>query len=253
MKKIDLEKLPRHIAVIMDGNGRWAEKHALGRVMGHRKGAEAVRKTVQTCGRLGISYLTLYAFSTENWQRPQAEVDALLELLSDYLDSEIQGLLDRNVRLMAIGHLDAMGETLAEKLRETMKKTAANQGLVLNLALSYGGRDELTMAANRLLADARAGSIAPGEITREQLASYLYTAGMPDPDLLIRTGGEYRISNFLLWQMAYTEFYFSDVLWPDFQEEHLLKALAEYQRRDRRFGKTSLQIPKEAAETDGEP
>ncbi|MDA8126092.1 MAG: isoprenyl transferase [Deltaproteobacteria bacterium] len=244
MKEIDPERLPRHVAIIMDGNGRWAESHALGRVMGHRKGAESVRVAVKTCRELGIRYLTLYAFSTENWNRPQTEVSALLKLLGEYLDNEVQGLMDQDIRLAAVGCLESLGESVLAKLREATARTAGNQSMVLNLALSYGGRDELTAAVNRMVADALAGKLAPQAITQESVAGYLYTAGMPDPDLLIRTGGECRISNFLLWQMAYTEFYFTEVLWPDFRESHLLKAVAEYQRRERRFGMTSGQIRK---------
>jgi undecaprenyl diphosphate synthase len=242
MNDIDPEKLPRHIAIIMDGNGRWAEHHALGRVMGHREGAESVRVIVRTCREMGIPYLTLYAFSTENWSRPKTEVTALLKLLRDYLKNEAQEMMDQDIRLVAIGNLDSLGEPVLKTLREVTEQTAGNQGMVLNLALSYGGRDELTAAAGRMVADALAGNLAPEAITQDRLAGYLYTAGMPDPDLLIRTGGEYRISNFLLWQMAYTEFYFTDVLWPDFRERHLRKAVAEYQRRERRFGMTSGQI-----------
>jgi undecaprenyl diphosphate synthase len=244
MKEMDPERLPRHIAIIMDGNGRWAESHAMGRVMGHRKGAESVRVNVRTCREIGIRYLTLYAFSTENWNRPKAEVSALLKLLREYLENEVQEMMDQDIRLVAVGSLDSLGEPVLSTLREATGRTAGNQGMVLNLALSYGGRDELTVAASSMVADALAGKLAPEAITQDCVASYLYTAEIPDPDLLIRTGGEYRISNFLLWQMAYTEFYFTDVLWPDFRERHLLKAVAEYQRRERRFGMTSGQIRK---------
>ncbi len=242
MKEIEPERLPQHIAIIMDGNGRWAERHAMGRILGHRKGADSVRVAVQTCRRLGIKCLTLYAFSVENWLRPDAEVRALLKLLQEYLEKEVQGLMDQDIRLVAIGNLDALGEPIAVKLKEAMVRTAANRGMVLNLALSYGGRDEIVLAVKRMVSDGVAGKITPEEVTKELCASYLYTAGLPDPDLLIRTGGEYRISNFLLWQMAYTEFYFTEILWPDFRERHILKAIADYQQRERRFGMTSEQL-----------
>jgi undecaprenyl diphosphate synthase len=242
MKEIDPDKLPKHIAIIMDGNGRWAERHALGRVLGHRKGAESVRVVVRTCRRIGISCLTLYAFSMENWLRPKVEVRALLKLLEEYLVNEVQEMMDQNIRLTAIGNLDSLGAPVLMKLRETIERTAGNQGMVLNLALSYGGRDEIATAAGRMVSDSLAGKIKPADVTKELFQSYLYTSTLPDPDLLIRTGGEYRISNFLLWQMAYTEFYFNDILWPDFREPDLMEAIAEYQQRERRFGRTSEQL-----------
>lgn len=242
MKEIDPTRLPQHIAVIMDGNGRWAARHAMGRILGHRKGAESVRTVVKTCRQLGIKYLTLYAFSVENWLRPEAEVRALLKLLQEYLETEVQELMDQDIRLSAIGNLDALGAPILMRLKEAMARTASNQGMVLNLALSYGGRDEMVLAIKRMLSDCLAGKITSEGVTKELCTSYLYTAGLPDPDLLIRTGGEYRISNFLLWQMAYTEFYFTDILWPDFREKHMLKAIADYQQRERRFGMTSEQL-----------
>jgi len=242
MKEIDPENLPRHIAIIMDGSGRWAEGHAMGRIMGHRKGAESVRIITKTCRRLGIPYLTLYAFSVENWLRPEAEIHALMNLLLQYLEDQTPEMMDKGIRLTAIGDLDSLAPSVLVKLRKTMAETAGNRGMTLNLALSYGGRDEIAAAARRMAEDAVAGRITAGEITKELCAKYLYTAGIPDPDLLIRTGGEYRVSNFLLYQMAYTEFYFTDILWPDFRETDLLTAIAEYQRRERRFGMTSEQI-----------
>lgn len=242
MKEIDPASIPRHIAIIMDGNGRWAQKHSLGRVLGHRKGAEAVRATVKTCRRLGVPYLTLYAFSVENWLRPEEEVSALIQLLREYLDGEIQEMMEQDIRLAAIGDIDSLGDPVRTKLREAIERTARNQGMVLNLALSYGGRDEIVRAARNLIGDALAGIIRPEEATKELFSRYLYTTDLPDPDLLIRTGGECRVSNFLLWQMAYTEFYFTDVLWPDFREQHLLEAIADYQQRERRFGMTSDQL-----------
>jgi undecaprenyl diphosphate synthase len=193
MKEIDLTRLPQHIAIIMDGNGRWAERHAMGRVLGHRKGADAVRATVKACRRIGIRYLTLYAFSMENWLRPKTEVRALLRLLQDYLENETREMMDQNVRLVAIGNLDSLGESIHTKLIETMNRTAHNQGMVLNLALSYGGRDEIVEAARRVYSEGLAGKITLEEVTKNLFAGYLYTTGLPDPDLLIRTGGEYRI------------------------------------------------------------
>jgi len=242
MKEIDPAKLPQHIAIIMDGNGRWAESHTMGRILGHRKGAESVRIITKTCRRIGVRCLTLYAFSVENWLRPEAEVRALMSLLLQYLENETREMMDQGIRLTAIGDLDSLEAPVLRKLRETMDKTAGNQGMILNLALSYGGRDEIVAAVQRMVGDALAGKIAPADITKELCAKYLYTNGIPDPDLLIRTGGEYRISNFLLYQMAYTEFYFTDIFWPDFREADLLTAIAEYQRRERRFGMTSDQI-----------
>ena len=242
MREIDPASLPRHIAIIMDGNGRWAQKHSLGRVLGHRKGAESVRAAVKTCRRLGVPYLTLYAFSMENWLRPEGEVRALIQLLQEYLDGEIQEMMDQDIRLTAIGDVDSLGDPVRMKLRDAIGKTARNQGMVLNLALSYGGRDEIVRAARNLINDALGGIIRPEDVTKELYSRYLYTTGLPDPDLLIRTGGECRVSNFLLWQMAYTEFYFTDVLWPDFREQHLLEAIADYQQRERRFGMTSDQL-----------
>jgi len=226
----------------MDGNGRWAAQHAMGRILGHKKGAESVQMAVRTCRRIGIRYLTLYAFSMENWLRPKEEVTALLNLLREYLENEVQQMMDQDIRLVAIGNLESLGEPIHRRLNEVSEKTSGNQGMILSLALSYGGRDEIVSAVRRMVSDGLAGKITPDEVTKERYAQYLYTAGIPDPDLLIRTGGEYRISNFLLWQMAYTEFYFTDTLWPDFQEPDLLRAVQDYQRRERRFGKTSEQL-----------
>jgi undecaprenyl diphosphate synthase len=242
MKESDLKRLPRHIAIIMDGNGRWAEQHAMGRILGHKKGAESVRAAVRTCRQIGIRYLTLYAFSMENWLRPEAEVSALLNLLKEYLETEVQEMMDQDIRLVAIGNLDSLGETILSKIKEVSVRTSRNQGMTVILALSYGGRDEIAAATRRMVSDGLAGKISPDDVTKELCADYLYTAGLPDPDLLIRTGGEYRISNFLLWQMAYTEFYFTEVLWPDFRDRHLLKAVDDYQKRERRFGRTSEQL-----------
>jgi undecaprenyl diphosphate synthase len=242
MTEIDLQKLPGHIAIIMDGNGRWAQQHAMGRIAGHKKGAEAVRLTVRACREIGIKVLTLYAFSTENWLRPSGEVQALMRLLEEYLCSEIQEMLENGIRLTTIGDTEAMKKPMKTILKETIAKTAHNHDMILNLALNYGGRDEIVGAVHDLLNDIRRGTLADQEVTKDLFSRYLDTAGLPDPDLLIRTSGEYRISNFLLWQSAYTEFYFTDVLWPDFNRDELFRAITEYQRRERRFGLTSDQI-----------
>ena len=242
MTEIDLQKLPWHIAIIMDGNGRWAQQHAMGRIAGHKKGAEAVRLTVRACREIGIKVLTLYAFSTENWLRPSGEVKALMRLLEEYLRSEIQEMLENGIRLTTIGDTEALKKPMKTILRETIAKTAHNHDMILNLALNYGGRDEIVGAVHDLLNDIRRGTLADQEVTKDLFSRYLDTAGLPDPDLLIRTSGEYRISNFLLWQSAYTEFYYTDVLWPDFNRDELFRAITEYQRRERRFGLTSDQI-----------
>jgi len=244
MENIDSNKLPRHIAIIMDGNGRWAKKHAMGRISGHKKGADAVREAVRACRELGIECLTLYAFSVENWMRPKTEVNGLMRLLDEFLHSEIEELLHNGIRLMTIGDMDALKKPLRQALQEAISKTAHNSAMILNLALSYGSRDEIVGAVKKVLVDCRAGRITPEDLNHELFSSYLNTAGLPDPDLLIRTSGEYRVSNFLLWQMAYTEFYFTDVLWPDFGREDLINAVSEYQKRERRFGLTSDQLRK---------
>ncbi len=242
MDGIDPERLPKHIAIIMDGNGRWAKSQALGRVLGHRKGVESVRVAVKTCRQLGIEALTLYAFSMENWFRPREEVSALMKLLLEYLEKEAREMMEQNIRLTAIGRIDSLDKTVSDTLRATMEMTSANSGMVLNLALSYGGREEIAMAARKILEDGLSGRITPDDVNEKLLHSYMYTAGIPDPDLLIRTGGEHRISNFLLFQAAYTEFYFSSTLWPDFREPELLEAIAQFQKRERRFGRISEQL-----------
>ncbi len=242
MFKIDQNKLPRHIAIIMDGNGRWAKQHTMGRIRGHKKGAQAVRTTVTACREIGIQYLTLFAFSSENWGRPDEEVNALMSLLEDYLDKETPTLQKQQIRLNSIGDIDRLYPPVKKKLLDVKKLTEQNDKMVLNLALSYGSRDELVLAIQKMISDNRKGRLEIDDITQDLVGHYLYTDGMPDPDLLIRTSGEYRISNFLLWQLAYTELYFTDVLWPDFKKDDLLKAIAVYQRRERRFGLTSDQI-----------
>jgi undecaprenyl diphosphate synthase len=236
------ERLPRHLAVIMDGNGRWAKAKGWRRVRGHEEGAESVRVVVRACRRLGIGWLTLYAFSQENWARPRAEVEALMRLLERFLKKERPELLEQGIRLNAIGEVERLPASTRRLLEETMAATAGGRKMVLTLALSYGGRQELVRAARDLCAQAAAGRLQPGEVDQRALASRLYTAEMPDPDLLVRTSGEQRISNFLLWQLAYAELYFSPVLWPDFREKELEEALAAYAARERRFGKTGEQL-----------
>lgn len=242
MEEFDKEKLPRHIAIIMDGNGRWAKKKSLSRISGHIKGVDAVREVVTTCRELGIGVLTLYAFSMENWQRPKEEVEALMSLLRDYLLKESSQMVDNDIRLSAIGRLEDLPAHVRTTLEEVMKQTAGCNGMILNLALSYGGRSEILHAVRGILSDLKEGKIREDEIDLPIFSQYLWTRGLPDPDLLIRTSGEFRISNFLLYQIAYTELYLTETLWPDFNREELLKALAEYQSRERRFGLTSEQI-----------
>ncbi len=239
---MDESNLPRHVAIIMDGNGRWAKQHAMGRIRGHKKGAKAVKTTVTACREMGIQYLTLFAFSSENWGRPAAEVDALMSLLGDYLDKEAATLMKQKIRLTTIGETERLYAPVRAKLLEVMKMTELNDQMVLNLALSYGGRYEIMIAVKKMIADCQKGKLNVEDLDQDMMGHYLYTCNMPDPDLLIRTSGEYRISNFLLWQLAYTELYFTDVLWPDFSKNDLLKAITVYQKRERRFGLTSEQI-----------
>lgn len=239
MKKIDSANLPQHIAIIMDGNGRWAQKHTIGRIRGHKKGAQAVRSTVRACREIGIKYLTLFAFSMENWNRPGEEVRALMSLLEEYLDKETEKLHRQGIKLTTIGELELLETRVKEKIRKAKELTKHNAKMTLNIALSYGSRDEIINAVKKIIQDSKEKKI---DINKETFSGYLYTHNMPDPDLLIRTGGEYRISNFLLWQIAYTELYFTKALWPDFTKEQLQKAIASYQRRERRFGMTGEQI-----------
>lgn len=234
---IDPKRLPAHIAVIMDGNGRWANRRMLPRIAGHKAGVEPVRTTVETCARLGIEALTLYAFSVENWKRPRTEVDMLWSLLRAYLRRELSTLQDNDVRLSAIGRLEYLPAAAREELEATIEATSRNRGLRLNLAINYSGKAELVDAVNQLLREAReTGTLDSLRVSEESLAQRLYTAGQPDPDLLIRTSGELRISNFLLWQIAYAEIYVTDTYWPDFQQRDLLNAILDYQKRERRFG-----------------
>jgi undecaprenyl diphosphate synthase len=239
---IDRNNIPKHIAVIMDGNGRWAKQKGAMRIFGHRNAIQAVREAIEGSGELGVNYLTLFSFSTENWSRPKEEVDALMDLLVQTIVAETGLMMKENVRLNAIGDLESLPKSTYDKLIEVMQQTSANTGLTVNLALSYSGQWELTKAAQRIAQKVSEGKLSPGEITQQTLADHLDTAGIPDPELMIRTSGEYRISNFLLWQLAYTELYFSDVLWPDFRKEHLFAAIEDYQKRERRFGKTGEQV-----------
>ena len=242
MVDIDKEKLPHHIAIIMDGNGRWAKKKLLNRISGHIKGIDSVRAVVTTCRELGIKILTLYAFSIENWKRPKEEVTALMGLLKEYLLKEGAEMVQNNIRLCAIGKIEDLPQDVQKTLGDTIKKTERCDGMILNLALSYGGRSEILHAVQGMLREIQEGKLKSEEITMPRFSQYLWTRGMPDPDLLIRTSGEFRISNFLLWQIAYTELYVTDTLWPDFDKNQLLKAIADYQSRERRFGMTSEQL-----------
>jgi undecaprenyl diphosphate synthase len=239
---IDRNNLPAHIAVIMDGNGRWAKKKGALRIFGHRNAIQAVKDITEGCGELGIKYLTLYAFSTENWSRPKEEVDGLMELLVNTIKQEIKTLTDNNVRLMTIGDTLHLPGDCQKNLAWAMDKTKDNKGLTLNLALSYSGRWEIVKGIKELAEDVQNGKLKPSEINEKVFENYLQTAGIPDPELLIRTSGEMRVSNFLLWQLAYTEFFITPTLWPDFRKEHLYEALQSYQQRERRFGKTSEQL-----------
>ena len=234
--------LPAHLAVIMDGNGRWARQRGKLRVFGHENAIEAVRDTVESCAKLGISYLTLYAFSTENWNRPKLEVDTLMKLLVTVLKKELHTMQENDIRLNAIGRIDSLPKKAHEELLEVMKLTENNKRLTLTLALSYGSRDEMSKAVKQIAAKVKNNIISPDSIDDAVINSHLYTHDLPDVDLLIRTSGEYRISNFLLWQIAYAELYFADILWPDFRVQHLVEALMNYQNRERRFGKTSEQL-----------
>jgi undecaprenyl diphosphate synthase len=236
LRAIDFARLPRHVAVIMDGNGRWAALRHKPRVEGHRAGIAAVRDVVETSARLGLQVLTLYAFSVENWKRPRSEVSVLMGLLKRYLRMELRTLLDNDIRFQVIGRMADLPADVQDELRRGMEQTAGCTGLLFNIALNYGGRAEITDAVRRLVADAQRGGLDPERIDEAKLGSYLYTAGQPDPDLLIRTSGELRISNFLLWQIAYAEIWVTDVLWPDFRRRHLLQAVADYQKRERRYG-----------------
>jgi undecaprenyl diphosphate synthase len=233
---IDFGALPRHVAIIMDGNGRWARKRRLPRVSGHRAGIASVRDTVEASARLSLQYLTLYAFSQENWKRPRAEVDTLMRLLREYLHKELRTLLRNNIRFQVIGRMDELSPRVQRELEKGMEKTAGCSGLTFNIALAYGGRAEIVDACRRLMEESRQGRVVHDEIDEQTFARYLYTAGQPDPDLLIRTSGEMRLSNFLLWQVAYAELWVTDTLWPDFRHAELFRAILDYQKRERRYG-----------------
>jgi len=236
-RAVDPERLPAHIAIIMDGNGRWARRRHLPRVAGHEAGMNSVRTIVETCARMGIPVLTLYAFSTENWKRPRGEIETLWRLLRTYLRRELPDLLRNNIRLRTLGRMEALPASVRADISEAVQASASNRGLLLNMALNYSGRAELVDAVKALVEEARTrGRLDALEVSEEALSAHLYTAGLPDPDLLIRTSGEMRVSNFLLWQIAYTELYVTETLWPDFTRAELLRAVVDFQRRDRRFG-----------------
>lgn len=234
--KIDPEKIPKHVAIIMDGNGRWARQKAMNRVLGHEEGTESVRVVVRTSREIGIKWLTLYAFSEENWKRPKYEINALMGILKRFLKSELQEMQENGIRFVTIGRHNRLPEDVRGLIEETTAKTAVNTGMTLSLALSYGGRQEISDAVQKIARRVLSGDINPSDIDDTFISDFLYTAGMPDPDLLIRTSGEYRVSNFLLWQIAYTEIYITPTLWPDFRKDEYLRAIDDYQKRERRFG-----------------
>ena len=249
-RRIRAETIPRHVAVIMDGNGRWAERRGLDRVLGHRAGIEALRATVRAAHELGVRFLTLYAFSTENWSRPKGEVDALMGLLEHYLAAELEELDRNGIRLRAIGRLDRLPEVTRVKLEEALERTRDNSEMTVVFALSYGGRTEIADAARKLARDVESGKLDPEQIDEKTFAAYLYDPELPDPDLLIRTGGEARVSNFLLWQIAYAELHVTDVMWPDFRKNDLVEAVWDYQQRERRYGLTSAQLQSDDKESE---
>ena len=244
---INKDTLPKHVAIIMDGNGRWAKKQSKIRIFGHKVGVKAVRDTVEGAAELGLKYLTLYAFSSENWNRPKKEIDALMELLVNTILDETKTLMDNNIRLEAIGNLEDLPIKCLQNLNNTIEKTVNNTHMTLVLALSYSSKKEVTQAIKSIVKKVENGDLKSDEINEDLIQNHLYTHNIPDPELLIRTSGEQRISNFLLWQIAYSELYFTDILWPDFRREDLYKAIVNYQKRERRFGKTSEQIEKENA------
>ncbi|RNB88138.1 isoprenyl transferase [Brevibacillus nitrificans] len=236
-EELDLSgKIPEHVAVIMDGNGRWANMRSLPRVAGHRAGMKTVKEVVKAADEIGVRYMTMYAFSTENWKRPRDEVDFLMKLPQEFLSTELDELIERDVRIRMLGSKDELPSHTLKALLEAEEKTHDNRGLQLNFALNYGGRDEIVKAFSVIAAQVKAGELDPQELDEEVISRYLYTSEIPDPDLLIRTSGEIRLSNFMLWQLAYTEMWFTDVLWPDFSREHFYQAIVEYQGRARRYG-----------------
>ncbi len=241
-EQIDLSRLPRHIAIIMDGNGRWAKRMGKNRIFGHTNGVNAVRETTEACAELGVQHLTVYAFSDENWSRPQTEVSALMTLLLKTIGKELKTLLKNDIRLGAIGDIDLLPKGVAKELRETIDKTAHCKRMELILALSYGAKNEIVRAVKQIILKMKSGALSLHDVNEQLISEHLYTAGRPDPELLIRTSGEKRVSNFLLWQLAYAEFYFTDIFWPEFSKEELYKAIIDFQSRERRFGKTSEQL-----------
>jgi undecaprenyl diphosphate synthase len=241
-RRLDSKSIPRHVAIIMDGNGRWAERSGLSRLEGHRAGIESVRATVRAAHELGVRWLTLYAFSLENWNRPKQEVDELMRLLERYLDQEIDEVHRNGIQVRAIGRTDRLASAARAKIEAAVARTRENREMTLVFAVSYGGRAEIVDAARRLLRDAESGKVDPERLDEKTFAAYLYDPELPDPDLLIRTGAESRVSNFLLWQIAYTELYTTDAMWPEFRKQHLVEAIADYQGRERRFGLTSAQV-----------
>ncbi len=242
LPELDKNNIPTHVAIIMDGNGRWAQDRGLPRVMGHKAGVKSVNAIVRAAGELGVKVLTLYAFSTENWNRPPVEVQTLMSLLKSYLEKELESLVKNDVSLRCTGQKEKLPQEVQKVLNQVIARTSLNKGLILNLALSYGSRNEITMAARCLAQKCCAGEIAVEDISEEVFSEHLYTAGLADPDLLIRTGGEHRLSNFLLWQASYSELYITNTRWPDFDKDHLIDALIDYQDRQRRFGKTTEQV-----------
>jgi len=234
--KIDKENIPEHIAIIMDGNGRWAKKRTLNRIKGHRAGVKSIRETIEVCREIGVKYVTLYAFSVENWVRPKEEIKALMSLLKEFLKKEVKSLNKNGIRLSSIGKISEFPKDVQEELKRAKQKTKDNRGMTLFLALNYGGRDEIIEGVKKLYKKVLEKKIEIEEISTEIFSEFLYTKGVPDPDLLIRTSGELRVSNFLLWQISYSEFYFTKTLWPDFRREHLLEAVADFQKRKRRYG-----------------
>lgn len=243
-RRVDFDNLPRHIGIIMDGNGRWAQKRAMPRSYGHAEGARTFEKIVEFAGNIGIKIVTVYAFSTENWKRPEEEIDALMVLLADYLDNGIERLARRDVKIRMLGDITAFSKEFRDKIIQIEKATENNSGLLLNVALNYGGRAELADAVRRIAEKAAAGELSPGDIDEEMISDNLYTKGLPEPDMIIRPSGEFRLSNFLTWQGAYSELWFSDILWPDFTTDDFLTAISDYQRRSRRFGGLDKNAPR---------
>jgi undecaprenyl diphosphate synthase len=241
-EQINPERLPAHVAIIMDGNGRWAKQRGMDRIFGHQQGVNAVRQVIEAAAEIGIKFLTLYAFSTENWGRPDEEVSALMGIMVQSLNNETDTLIKNNIRLTAIGDTDRLADDVRERLMETVKLTSVSTGLTLIVAMSYSSRWEIMEAARKLAVEITRGSVDPEAVDEQEFGKYLATSGIPDPELMIRTSGEIRISNFLLWQLAYTELYFTDILWPDFGKEEFYQAIVDFQKRERRFGRTSEQV-----------